>query len=159
MKDKVQIRTTRKYGKGLYATKNIKKGEIVEISPVVVLDKCDSGTLSSTKLNVYVFEWNKSSSALALGVGSLFNHCSNHRLNVTYMNSFGTKEIVFMTSRSVKKGEQLFINYGYDPKYGLDITERNKKRDEANTDKGPFPKPNIYEKCEGIPARANKESE
>jgi SET domain-containing protein len=121
------IKNTKKYGRGLYATRSIKKGEIVETSPIVSIDKREAGLISSTLLNVYVFEWNKDSSALALGNGSLFNH-SSKKSNVSYMNSFLTKEIVFISNQNIKKGQQLFINYGYEPSYALAITEKNKKK-------------------------------
>lgn len=120
------IKNTKKYGRGLYATRNFKKGEIIEISPVVIVEKSDVHTIEATVLNLYVFEWNKNTSALALGNGSLFNH--SRRSNVSYMNSFRTKEIVFVTTKNIKKGQQLFIDYGYDPKEGMRITENNRKR-------------------------------
>src|SRR5208283_213045 len=107
-------------------TKNIKKGEIVEVSPVLVIDKRDAGKISDTLINVYVFEWNKNGSALAFGHGSLFNH--SWKANVTYMNSFNTKEIVFMACKNIKKGQQLFVNYGYEPEYGIRVTKRNKEQ-------------------------------
>jgi len=122
----IVVKNTKKYGRGLYAVRDFKKGEIVEVAPVVVIDKMDADTIETTMLNLYVFEWNKSSSALALGHGSLFNH--SNKSNVCYMNSFRAKEIVFMTTRKIKKGEQLFIDYGYDPKEGIKITQRNKER-------------------------------
>lgn len=122
----VVIKNTKKYGRGLYATRNFKKGEIIEVSPVVVIDKMDTRLISDTNMNMYVFEWSKDSSALALGYGSLFNHSKKY--NVSYMNSFRSKEIVFMTTRKIRKGEQLFIHYGYDPKYGIQITKQNKER-------------------------------
>ena len=122
----VIVKNTKKYGRGLYATRNFKKGEIIEISPVVVIEKSDTHTIEATALNLYVFEWNKHSSALALVHGSLFNH--SNRSNVSYMNSFRTKEIVFITTKKIKKGAQLFIDYGYDPKEGIRITQRNRER-------------------------------
>lgn len=121
----VIIKNSKKYGRGLYATRNFKKGEIIEISPVVIVEKSDVHTIEATVLNLYVFEWNKNTSALALGNGSLFNH--SKRSNVSYMNSFRTKEIVFVTTRKIKKGQQLFIDYGYDPKEGIRITENNRQ--------------------------------
>jgi len=118
------VKVTKKYGRGLYASRNIKRGDIVEMSPVLVVDKYDAGKINDTLVNVYVFEWNKESSALAFGYGSLFNH--SKKPNVTYMNSFQSREILFMASKDIKKGEQLFINYGYEPEYGIQTTQRNK---------------------------------
>lgn len=119
------IKNTKKYGRGLYSTKNIKKGDIVEISPIVVLDKYEAQKITDTLLNVYVFEWSKEGSALALGKGGLFNH--SRTSNISYMNSFRTKEIFFIATKNIKKGTQLFIDYGYDPLYGISVTVENKK--------------------------------
>lgn len=124
-KDYFVVKTTKKYGRGLYANKNIKKGEIINISPVLVIEKSEANKIVDTILNIYVFEWSKDASALSFGYGSLFNH--SKKPNVTYMNNFSTKEIFFITSRNIKKGEQLFINYGYEPEYGIQVYNRNKQ--------------------------------
>lgn len=118
------IKNTKKYGRGLYATRNFKKGEIIETSPILLIEKTDIGSIETTVLNTYVFEWTKNASALALGHGSLFNH--SPKSNVAYMNSFRTKEIFFITTKNIKKGQQLFIDYGYDPLHGIKITEQNR---------------------------------
>lgn len=125
MADKFSVKNTKKYGRGLYANKNIKKGEIVEVSPVLIIDRDDAKRISDTIVNVYVFEWNRQNSALALGNGSLFNH--SKKSNVSYMNSFSTKEVIFISNKEIKKGQQLFINYGYDPAHGIEVTLKNKE--------------------------------
>lgn len=118
----LEVKPTRKCGRGLFATRKIKKGEIVEISPVIELEAADS---KYTWLNCYVFGWtNDRTHVLALGLGSLFNHSC--RPNVTYNPVFSNQTLIFVASRDILKGHQCFINYGYDPKYGLEATERNK---------------------------------
>lgn len=107
----VTIKNTKKYGRGLYATRDFKKGEIIERSPLVVLNEVDSKVIHVTILCLYAFEFNKKLAAIALGNGSLFNH--SKRPNVIY-DSKG-KEMIFRASKGIKKGEQLFIDYGYDP--------------------------------------------
>lgn len=126
MKSPIEIKTTKKYGRGLYATKNIKEGQVVEVSPVIVVDHDDREVITTTQLNIYVFSWTYKKSALALGNGSLFNHSRNS--NVTYKNSVKAKQIEFTALRNIKKGEQLFINYGYEPAHGIEVTKRNKAR-------------------------------
>lgn len=141
------IKTTKKYGRGLYASRNIKKGEIVEISPVLLITKDEAIKISDTLINVYVFEWGKFDSALAFGHGSLFNHSRN--ANMVYMSNFQTKEIVFMSNKSIKKGEQLFINYGYEPEYGIQLTKRNKEQGIGRHDKHK----ELETSCDGILGR------
>jgi len=114
MKLPFYIKNTKKYGRGLYAQRNIKKGEVIERSPVISISKKEGDDTIKTVFNFYVYEWAEGfHSALALGYGSLFNHSPNH--NVDYCNLYETGLIVFTAKRNIKKGEQLFINYGYDP--------------------------------------------
>ena len=120
-----EIKKTRKYGRGLYATRNIKAGEVVETSPVLILDEWEASKITSTKLNLYVFDWGKES-AIALGVGSLFNH--SVRRNVTYSNNARTSEIVFTALCDIKEGHQLFIKHGYDPVRGAQVTAENRRK-------------------------------
>lgn len=116
--DKIVLKKTKKYGRGLYATSFIKAGTVVEISPVIELSEREQDTISSTVLGKYVFEW-EYGTAVALGLGSLFNH--NKYANVWYRKDFINKSLVFITTRDIPKGKQLFIDYGYDPLYPEDI--------------------------------------
>lgn len=112
-------------GRGLVAAKDFKKGQIVESSHIIVLDIDDHKTLQPTLLNLYVFEWRGNDVAVALGNGSLFNHAKP--ANVTYSNDYKHEKIVFRALRRIKKGEQLFVNYGYDPVLWYDDYLRKKE--------------------------------
>lgn len=117
---KTKIKNTNEMGRGLFATKEMRKGEIVEVSPVILIPEVEARhAIGKTILTSYVFRWNEEYTALALGHGSLFNH--DFEANVTYASNFSGKSIVFKTTRKVKKGEQLFINYGYQPEYAKRI--------------------------------------
>ncbi len=108
---------TKTMGRGVAATKNFKKGDVVEISPCILLDGHDGTRIQGTELKFYVFDAHlrtRASTVLALGHGSLFNH-SRRRSNLTYTYDQGTNSMVFVALKDIKKGQQLFINYGYDP--------------------------------------------
>lgn len=120
MKSTLRV-TPNEYGRGLYAARKIRKGEVVERSPVIVIPYHER--VSGTTIEVYLFEWRRDDRALALGLGSLFNH-SGKRSNITYNPVHQTKEILFVALRDIRKGEQLFINYGYDPLEGKERCER-----------------------------------
>lgn len=122
----IKLRKTKKFGRGLYATKNIKKGQVVELSPVIPLTGWEHDHLKSTVMNTYVFEWDSDGAALALGFGSLFNHSQD--CNVTYDSLLKSKQIKFTATRNIKKGEQLLINYGYEPEYGIAETKKNREK-------------------------------
>jgi len=109
----VVIKNTKKFGRGLYAVRDFKKGEIIEVSQVIVLDEVNTRICDATILGLYLFQWGKKENhtALALGHGSLFNH--SFKANVKYEGN--SKEMVFTAARNIQKGKQLFIDYGYDP--------------------------------------------
>lgn len=125
----IKVKKTKKFGRGVYATKNIKSGEVIESSPVVILDSWESDRITSTVINRYVFAW-KNISALALGFGSIFNHSEDN--NVSYRCNYKKNTIDFKTIRDIKKDDQLFIDYGYEVEVAFEDTKYN--REEALKD-------------------------
>ena len=109
------IGTSPKRGRGMFATKNIKKGTVIEISPVIVLTEKERKTSEKTLLFHYVFEWGveKKKAALALGYVSLYNH--SYDSNCEYEMEFSKKLMTIKTVKDVKKGDELFINYNAVP--------------------------------------------
>lgn len=113
------IRQTKLMGRGIFSTKNYKKGNIITICPVILIPKNEIS--KANLLNLYVYYWDKNYDALSLGLGSLFNH--KLKSNVEFYRHESDDYLVFIAKRNIKKGEQLFINYGYNPK----IAERKYK--------------------------------
>ena len=91
--------------RGLFATRDIKKGEIIETCPSL-LDK--DSNWGKTVANDYVFEYNNTDSALVLGYCSMLNHSDNP--NIDY--EFKDKDLVLTANRNINKGEELFNSYG-----------------------------------------------
>ena len=105
----IEIKKTRKMGRGLFAAVDLPEDVIIEVSPAVVY----KFSKKFHPTDRYTFEWSKTEVALALGLGSLFNH--SVRPNVDWRNRGDNSTIEFFTIRPVKAGRQLFIDYGYDP--------------------------------------------
>ncbi|KOS15721.1 cytidine and deoxycytidylate deaminase zinc-binding region domain-containing protein [Malassezia pachydermatis] len=103
-------------GRSLFATIPISANTIIEISPVLLFtpqEYTEHGQY--TVLDSYTFVWEKSSTgntmALALGLGSLFNHHPTSA-NVSYELDRSTQSIKYRTVRAIDAGEELFICYG-----------------------------------------------
>lgn len=110
------IFTSPKSGRGVYATRPIAAGTTVEISPILLFPGEEYEKHGQhTQLDSYTFVWSKRSGgqsdmALALGMGSLFNHHPNP--NVSWRRDQESLTIAFTTARSIRSGEELCISYG-----------------------------------------------
>jgi hypothetical protein len=71
--DAVEVKRAKGKGRGVFARRPIRKGEVIETCPVLVLP---ASVVEDFTVGVgpYVFEWGTDTVALALGFGSLYNH-------------------------------------------------------------------------------------
>jgi hypothetical protein len=69
----LEIRQTAYAGRGVFASKFLERGLVVEVSPVLVLPKSEyQDGVDRSRLKDYVFTWNKRGDmAVALGLGVL----------------------------------------------------------------------------------------
>ena len=104
-----------KYGRGVFATKSIKKGELIHEAPVIISPSNEYKHLKKTVFIEYVFWWgeNLEECALALGHGSLFNH--SFTPNALYKLNLSQKTIDFYAHTDIQPGEEIMINYNGDP--------------------------------------------
>jgi SET domain-containing protein len=100
-----------KAGRGVFAGKTIKKGEVIEVCPVLVLPRKDYPTLKKTLLRNYYFMWGKVTCTLCFGYGSLYNHGYNP--NATYYKLIKDKIIKFIAIKDICRGEEIIVNYNY----------------------------------------------
>lgn len=94
-------------GRGVFATRAIQAGEIVELCPTLeVEDDAASG-----RLRDYVFSANDDDTIaiLPLGYGALYNHSDD--ANCEHIEH-GPGVIAYVATRDVPAGEELTINYG-----------------------------------------------
>ncbi len=98
-------------GRGVYARCDIKKGEIIETSPIIEVPQHDLSNLKESILVTYFFYFgkNKQRLAIALGFGSLYNH--SHKPNITYKIKPKEKLIAFIALDDINKDDELTFNY------------------------------------------------
>lgn len=105
---------TEKKGKGVYTHSPIAAGVIIEVSPVIVMEKEDRVNLDKTLLHDYIFEWgeDRDKCCMALGFIPMYNH--SYKSNCEYFMDYEEETIFVKTVRAVEKGEELTINYNGD---------------------------------------------
>ncbi len=99
--------------RGVFAKCDIKKGEIIETCPVILVSKHDMSNLNESILVTYFFYFGKNKERLAvvLGFGSIYNH--SYEPNATYKIRPREKTIEFSASKNIKKDAEITFNYNY----------------------------------------------
>lgn len=110
----IYVAGTKKMGRGVFTKHAIDAGVTVEIAPVIVMSAEDRNHLDKTLLHNYIFEWGDDSKqcVMALGLIPLYNH--SYESNCEYEMYFGKQVMRVKTTRAIKAGEELFINYNGD---------------------------------------------
>lgn len=109
----VEIRRVPGKGRGVFATQFIPCEAVIERVPVLVVPEADVLTDEWTSgLAEFVFGWGKTTVALALGYGSLYNH--SYSPNARY-DDVGQRTKIFTAIRDIQPGEEITINYNGDP--------------------------------------------
>jgi len=108
------IAPTDQKGRGVFTNMDIAKNTVIEISPVIVMNKEERKLLDQTLLHDYIFEWgdDPKGCCMALGYIPLYNH--SYRSNCEYEMDYEQEIISVKAVRFIKAGEELFINYNGD---------------------------------------------
>lgn len=109
--DAIVVKQSPGKGRGVFARRAIKKGEVIEKVPVILLPKeTVVGNAHGKVLDKYVYWWNKKTLAVSLGYGSMYNH--SFTPNAEYVQ--GHASITYRAIRNIKLGEEIQINYQWD---------------------------------------------
>ncbi|MDQ0200198.1 SET domain-containing protein [Neobacillus ginsengisoli] len=103
-----------KYGRGVFATHDIQKGELIHTAPVIIVPNEEFDYLYKTILSNYFFYWGKNKDcAIALGYGSLFNH--SYTPNAKYKYRIEDETIEFYAHTDIKSEDEIVVNYNGNP--------------------------------------------
>lgn len=99
-------------GRGVFAGRDYRVGDLIEESPVVFIEAPFDELPSA--MRTIVFNWGALSGsrpghALALGYGSLYNH--DNPANMRYAADPHRRLLRFVAARDIGRGEELTINY------------------------------------------------
>ena len=113
-KSYLYIDNTNLKGRAVYTHERIAANTVIEVAPVIVMEKKDREFLDKTLLHDYIFEWGKEKEkcCMALGYIPMYNH--SYRSNCEYFMDFEESTMLVKTVRKIEKGEELTINYNGD---------------------------------------------
>ena len=121
-KPAIYVRKVRGMGRGVFAGRAFRKGEMIEVCPVVPLPRSQVIKCERETLDLYIFWWPRRGfpGAIVLGCGSLYNHSADR--NATFTPRPGANVMVFRAARPIVPGEQIFIDYEWPAKdYHFDV--------------------------------------
>jgi SET domain-containing protein len=114
MRKVIIVKRTGKKGLGVFALKDFKEGEIIESAPVLIFNTKGRRNLEKTLLSHYIYPWRSTrGAALILGYGSIYNHSFSP--NADWKQNFKTRCMVYRAIKSIKKGEEITVNYNGEP--------------------------------------------
>lgn len=119
------IETTEEFGRGLYATYDLKPGTVLFIAEVLVLNENDTIKVNETDLKYYTFKYDTDRDCLVLGDGEIFNHSDTPNVDYKLIQYETRKCMMFVATKEVLAGEQLFIDYSAD--IGVNTSEYKDK--------------------------------
>jgi len=110
----IVVRDVRGKGRGVFALKNFKRGELIERCPVLIIPPRQSQDILKTKLDHYAFDWDKDEElALILGYGMIYNH--SYAPNAKIVHDIA-KRVSDITARTaIKAGDEILVNYNGKP--------------------------------------------
>jgi SET domain-containing protein len=108
----VCVKKVKGKGRGVFARCAIRKGTVVERVPVVIVPvKNLVDGWKNRVLNKYFYVWSRSTVAVSLGYGSLYNH--SYAPNANYEH--GDNVLVYRALRDIEAGEEITVNYNGSP--------------------------------------------
>ena len=117
LNSKIEVRDSNIAGRGVFATEDIKFGEVLEECHHAVLDL--QFKKLEQKLKEYVFTWpykksendeRQNYSSLVFGTGSIYNHSKNN--NADWVVDKNRNVFCFFAKQNIKKGDEICTNYG-----------------------------------------------
>jgi len=111
----IYIKQSLKGGRGVFTRDAIDKNTVIEVAPVLVLPEKERKWIDKSVLYNYYFLWgyDDKQTAICLGYGSVYNH--SYKPNTIYEADYENDVITFITLKNIKAGEELLVNYNYDP--------------------------------------------
>lgn len=117
-------------GRCVFADKEYKKGDTIEVCEYITIPQIQIDILKKTVINDYWFwkDGDKWDAILLLGTGSLYNHSTDPNMDVVMSDD---ARIGFVANKDIADGDELVFDYWYTPHFhvhgNLKVVSRIKK--------------------------------
>jgi uncharacterized protein len=107
------VKKVRGMGRGVFAGRRYRKGEVIEVCPVVPMTRREERACRGGVLDRYFFAWDEPGYvvAIVLGYGCVYNTAPDP--NASFTQRWATGDMVYRAARDIEPGEQIFVNYGW----------------------------------------------
>lgn len=110
----IEVKRTKTMGRGVFATRDFKEGEVIEKAPIINLDSEERKSCEKTILNYYIYPWRSTrTGSVVLGYGSIYNH--SFTPNADWKQNFKEKVMTYRALKPIKKGDEILVNYNGEP--------------------------------------------
>lgn len=104
----VRLGSSKKHGRGVFASRSFVAGEEIEQCPVLVAE-ADHAEAVMEALYGYPFDWEEGRVAIALGFGSLYNH--DPAPNAEYEADHDEELLIVKAKHDIAAGDEITIDY------------------------------------------------
>ncbi len=96
-------------GRGVFAARDIRQGEVIETCPIIEVPLNDSSNDNDKGLLTNYFFYFGEGLAMVLGFGSLYNH--SYTPNATYSKNENQKTVIFQAIKPIASKDEVTVNY------------------------------------------------
>jgi len=102
-------------GRGVFTSREIEKGAVIEVCPVIIIPKAELPIIHKTVLHDYYFLWGHdlTDCAIALGFGSIYNH--ELMPNANFILDIEQQTIDIEAIKNIAPGDEITLNYHGEP--------------------------------------------
>lgn len=104
-------------GRGVVATKKIRKGEIIETCPIMEISETEKKFIEKDSDIIkfyYLIQEDLKRCCLMLGYGSIYNHSENPNADIDYEEDKSQKYLRFIALKDIKPGEEVVYDYEFE---------------------------------------------
>lgn len=98
-------------GRGVITTEAIEAGELIEVCHLIILPAEELPVIHKTSLHDFYFLWgvDQNQAAIALGLGSLYNH--SYQPNAEFLFDYENETIDIIALEDIPLGAEIVVNY------------------------------------------------